>query len=102
MKVFIVFLFFISSFGLFSQQKKEVRRTRKARKVSQGKGKNGKVIYEYRKFEEFDFDAIDIEGNVVAPGDLSIQQRYKKSFKNKIPERKEFNRAIEESIDTLK
>jgi hypothetical protein len=60
------------------------------------------IIYEYRKFEEFDFESLDISGNVEAPGDVSVQQRYKKSFKNKIPERKEFNRMLENSIDTLK
>lgn len=100
MKVLLIFLLFISSLSVLGQQKVKAKKTRKVRKASKGKG--GKVIYEYRKFEEFDFDAIDIEGNVLAPGDLSIQQRYKKSFRNKIPERKEFNRAIEKSIDTLK
>jgi hypothetical protein len=95
----IIFLCLTLLNPTFGQTTKSMRRTNRV-KLKQSKDK--KVIYEYKKFEEFDFDSLDIEGNVPTPGDLSIQQRYKKNFKNKIPERKEFNRMLENSIDTLK
>lgn len=60
-----------------------------------------KVNYKYKKYERFDFDALDIEGSQGTPGDLSIGQRLKKNFKNKLPERKDFNREMKKAIDTI-
>lgn len=61
-----------------------------------------KVNYTYKKFERFDFDALDVEGGVGSPGDLSISPRFRKEFKNKIPERKNFNKEIIQSIDGIR
>ena len=61
----------------------------------------GKVRYEYKKFERFDFSALDVEGNRSSPGDLSINPRVQKKYKNKLPERKNFNREMKKGIDTL-
>jgi len=63
--------------------------------------KKGKIIYKYKKVERFDFDALDIIGNNKSPGDLSIGPRFKKKFKNKIPQRKNFNREMIKSIDSI-
>jgi hypothetical protein len=60
-----------------------------------------KVKYKYKKFERFDFDALDVEGSTSSPGDLSIGPRIKKIFKNKIPERKNFHREMKSSIDSI-
>lgn len=61
-----------------------------------------KVNYQYKKYERFDFDALDVEGGVGAPGDLSISPRFRKEFQNKIPERKNFNKEIIQSIDSIR
>lgn len=61
-----------------------------------------KVNYTYKKYERFDFDALDVEGNVGSPGDLSISPRFRKEFQNKIPERKNFNKEIIQSIDSIR
>lgn len=63
--------------------------------------KKGKVSYKYKKYERFDFDALDVEGSNSSPGDLSIGPRFKKKFRNKIPERKNFNREMKKSIDSI-
>ncbi len=60
-----------------------------------------KKKYEYKKYERFDFEALDVEGNNSSPGDLSIGPRFKKKFRNKIPERKNFNRELKKAIDTV-
>lgn len=60
-----------------------------------------KVVYKYKKYERFDFDALDVEGARSAPGDLSIGPRFKKQFKNKIPERKNFHREMKKAIDSI-
>jgi hypothetical protein len=60
-----------------------------------------KKKYEYKKYERFDFEALDVEGNNTSPGDLSIGPRFKKKFRNKIPERKNFNREMKRAIDSV-
>lgn len=82
MKVLILFLAMSFTLSAFSQKKK--------------------VNYTYKKFERFDFDALDVEGGAGSPGDLSISPRFRKEFKNKIPERKNFNKEIVQSIDGIR
>ena len=53
-------------------------------------GKN--TTYEYKKFEKFDFSEIGVEGEAGSPGDLSISPRLRNEFKNKLPERTNFNK----------
>lgn len=60
-----------------------------------------KKRYEYKKYERFDFEALDVEGSKSSPGDLSIGPRFRKKFKNKIPERKNFNREMKRAIDSI-
>ena len=63
--------------------------------------KKRKVTYKYKKYERFDFDALDVEGERSSPGDLSIDTRFKAKFKNKIPERKNFNRQMKKAVDSI-
>ena len=94
-KIIYLFLFFLSIMSpshLMAQNNKETD------VVSPSK----KVIYKFKEHEDFDLDSLDVEANVPPPGDLSIDQRYRKEFKNQLPERREFNRALENSIETIK
>lgn len=62
----------------------------------------GNVRYEYKKFEKFDFDEIGVEGEAGAPGDISISPRLKKEFRNKLPERLNFNKEMKKAIDGIR
>lgn len=61
-----------------------------------------KIKYEYKKYERFDFSVIDIEGGANSPGDLSISPRFRKRFRNKIPERKNFHREMKKALDAVR
>ncbi|MEE2670881.1 MAG: hypothetical protein VYA54_04190 [Bdellovibrionota bacterium] len=63
--------------------------------------KKKRVNYKYKKYERFDFDALDVEGERSSPGDLSIETRFKSKFKNKIPERKNFDRQMKKAVDSI-
>jgi hypothetical protein len=80
MKLASLFLLAVLSFNVFAKKK---------------------VIYKYKKYERFDFDALDVKGENSSPGDLSIGPRFKKKFRNKIPERKDFNREMIKAIDSI-
>lgn len=61
-----------------------------------------KVIYKYKQYEKFDFDDMSVEGEDGAPGDLSINPRFQKEFKNELPYRKNFNPEMIKALDTIK
>lgn len=75
MKTFAIVLLFIPILSLAQEAKPNIR-------------------YEYKKFEKFDFDEIGVEGEAGSPGDISISPRLRKEFKNKLPERKSFNKEM--------
>lgn len=60
------------------------------------------VRYEYKKFEKFDFDEIGVEGEAGAPGDISVSPRLRNEFKNKLPERLDFNKEMKKAIDGIR
>lgn len=60
------------------------------------------VKYEYKKYEKFDFSSINVEGSLASPGDLSINSRLRKKFRNPIPERKNFNKELKRNLDIIR
>lgn len=58
----------------------------------------GKTIYQYKKYEKFDFNALSLEGDYGNPGDLSIVPRYRQQYKNRLPYRKNFNSEIRQAV----
>ena len=60
------------------------------------------VRYEYKKFEKFDFNEIGVEGEAGAPGDISISPRLRNEFKNKLPERNNFQKEMKNAIDGIR
>lgn len=79
----LAIIFLMSASAAFAQQK-------------------GNVRYEYKKFEKFDFDEIGVEGEAGSPGDISISPRLRKEFKNRLPERKNFNQEMKKAIDGIR
>ena len=69
--------------------------------ISANEGQS-KVRFEYKKYEKFDFDEIAVEGETGSPGDISISPRLRKEFRNKIPERKNFNKEMKKAIDGIR
>jgi hypothetical protein len=76
-------LLILFSINSFAQDKKNVR-------------------FEYKKFEKFDFDEIGVEGEAGAPGDISVSPRLRNEFKNKLPERLDFNKEMKKAIDGIR
>ena len=60
------------------------------------------IRYEYKKYEKFDFDEIGVEGEAGSPGDLSISPRLRNEFRNKLPERENFNREMKKAIEGIR
>lgn len=84
MKFTLFILILILSLPSFAQEKKKT------------------VKYEYKKLEKFDFDEIGVEGEAGAPGDISVSPRLRNEFKNKLPERYNFNREMKKAIEGIR
>ncbi len=80
MKIILLILF---STTLLAQDKKSVR-------------------YEYKKYEKFDFEEIGVQGEAGSPGDISISPRLRNEFRNKLPERVNFNKEMKKAIDGIR
>jgi len=64
--------------------------------------KNKKVIYEYKKYEKFDFDEIGVEGQSGAPGDISVAPTPKSDWEGRLPERKDFLKEMRKSASGIR
>ena len=60
-----------------------------------------KIIYQYKKFESFNFDRFSVEGDSTTPGDISIKPRFRVKFKNRLPEKKSFSTESLDSLDMI-
>lgn len=61
-----------------------------------------KVKVKYRKNEKFDLDELSIEGDGSSPGDLSITNRYRSQFRNKLPHRHNFNPELRNAVESIR
>lgn len=63
--------------------------------------KNANIIYEYKKYEKFDFGDLNIEGEKGALGDLSINPRYQINFQNELPSKKNFHKEMIDAVESM-
>ncbi len=61
-----------------------------------------KIIYEYKKKEFIDLGNLDIKGTLLAPGDISVQNRKRKEFDRNLFNRDDFNDKCTEDILNLR
>jgi len=89
MKQIIFSLLFIYSFPLFAQNQAPAKAKQK-------------VIVKYKQYENFDLGSLEIKGSVIAPGDLSVQERSRRVFRRDLFERPNFNSEIQDDILNLR
>ena len=72
-----------------------------AQAIAQEKqGKN--VVIKYKKYESFDLGNLEIEGKIIAPGDLSVKERSRRTFNRPIFERDDFDPEVRADIQNLR
>jgi hypothetical protein len=60
------------------------------------------IRYEYKKYEKFDFDEIGVAGEAGSPGDISVSPRLRNEFRNRLPERQNFNKEMKKAIEGIR
>lgn len=74
-------LVFLISFGVYAEEK---------------------VIYQYKKYEKFDLGDLEVKGQLISPGDLSVRERDRKRFELDLYNRADFDSMIKHDIKTLR
>ncbi len=70
--------------------------------ISLGASAEENVIYQYKKYEKFDLGDLEVKGQLVAPGDLSVRERDRRRFELDLYNRADFDPMIKHDIKTLR
>lgn len=60
------------------------------------------VIYQYKKYEKFDLGNLEVKGQLIAPGDISVRERERRRFELDLYSRKDFDAFIKKDIESLR
>jgi hypothetical protein len=61
-----------------------------------------KVIYQYKKYERFDLGNLEVKGQLIAPGDISVRERERRRFELDLYSRKDFDSFIKKDVESLR
>jgi hypothetical protein len=53
-----------------------------------------KIIIKYKQYERFDLGSMEVKGNIIAPGDISVQERKRKIFDSQLINKTNFDKEI--------
>ncbi len=70
--------------------------------ISNAFGQEEKVIYQYKKYEKFDLGNLEVKGQLIAPGDISVRERERRRFELDLYSRKDFDAFIKKDVESLR
>lgn len=70
--------------------------------IGEAQGQDQKIIYQYKKYEKFDLGNLEVKGQLIAPGDISVRERDRKRFELDLYTRKDFDLFIKKDIESLR
>jgi hypothetical protein len=95
MKILMITLLFLYIEFIFAQDKLGADH-------KSHRGVPPKVIYKYRQHEKFDLGSMEIKGSIVAPGDLSVKERSRRTFSRNLYDRDNFSKEVIRDIRNLR
>lgn len=60
------------------------------------------IIYKYKEYEAIDLGALEIKGQIMAPGDLTVNERERQSFKRSLLEKNNFDFENRREVENLR
>lgn len=60
------------------------------------------VIYKYKEYEVIDLGSLEIKGQIMAPGDLTVNERERQTFKRALLEKTNFDFENRREIENLR
>lgn len=60
------------------------------------------VVYKYKEYEVIDLGSLEVKGQIMAPGDLTVSERERQSFKRSLLEKTNFDFENKREIENLR
>lgn len=60
------------------------------------------TVYKYKEYEVIDLGSMEVKGQIVAPGDLTVNERERKVFKRSLLEKNNFDFENRREIENLR
>ena len=60
------------------------------------------VVYKYKEYESIDLGALEIKGQIMAPGDLTVNERGRQEFKRSLLEKNNYDFENRREIENLR
>lgn len=70
--------------------------------VNAEESKGSDVVYKYKDYDVIDLGSLEVKGEIVAPGDLTVVERDKKEFDKRLLEKNNFDLEIKREIENLR
>ncbi|MGZ3788762.1 MAG: hypothetical protein ACXVLQ_09580 [Bacteriovorax sp.] len=83
MKILIALLFVLSHNTMAAEEKKN-------------------TVYKYKEYEVIDLGSMEVKGQIIAPGDLTVNERERKVFKRSLLEKNNFDFENKREIENLR
>jgi len=60
------------------------------------------IVYKYKEYEVIDLGSLEIKGQIMAPGDLTVNERERQTFKRNLLEKQNFDFENKREIENLR
>jgi hypothetical protein len=69
---------------------------------AQAQEEKRQVVYKYKEYEVIDLGSLEIKGQIMAPGDLTVNERERQSFKRDLLEKNNFDFENKREVENLR
>lgn len=63
---------------------------------------NKNIIYKYKEYEVIDLGSLEIKGQIMAPGDITVNERKRQTFNRELLEKKDYDFENIREIENLR
>ena len=61
-----------------------------------------KIVYKYKQYEKFDLGDMEIKGELIAPGDLTVKERSNRFINRKLYNRTKYSKELINEIKYMR
>lgn len=69
---------------------------------AQAQDEKRQVVYKYKEYEVIDLGSLEVKGQIMAPGDLTVNERERQSFKRDLLEKNNFDFENKREVENLR
>ena len=70
--------------------------------LAQESADNKNIIYKYKEYEVIDLGSLEIKGQIMAPGDITVNERKRQTFNRELLEKKDYDFENIREIENLR